>query len=629
MPIVRTLAAIRGPIESFAQAGDRIAWIAASKRCHGRVFVRSLSSGQQTVIDARPGHLCVYGKATTPNPEGLAFDGKRALWSHTYPSNTGMHHEFLSAALDDRVERLVNYAVDDHEDHNPDPVLMAGGRGMLLAYSYCHYGSDACVGSGSTSAGVVARIRGRSSTALAPALTGETHLLDLETSARRFATMRNEVRRSCCSSDPSWSPDGRRIVFTSRPVANECSICAPGDLYVIDVDGRNRRRLTETPGDESDPDWSPDGRRIAATAGLGEGPRNVYLYDATTGVGSRLSAGFAPAWSPDGSQLALLRDLPGEGIEVRLVNPLSGGDGRLLLSSTSLGRYGNDVAWRPDGKELALATSRGVYAVTVPEGRVRSLPLWYSSLWGAGSVDWSPDGTLVLFTDVDQQRYPETMLMMVRADGSRGPQFWTPPYSGHADTSGEWSPDGSHVVFASDLAEGQPYPALLELYVADPAGGNARSITFAPTTLLPEAEVRRVADGRLVARVRAKRPGTAATAVALSSRILALLLRPSRSPWYTPVDRRKAWLELFDTRTGRALGSVALPPQTADDPKASGWTVVFSAGTTIRAFDARTKRMRVLARRRTEPFDLSVEGRRIVWLESAGGVTYVRALTLP
>jgi Tol biopolymer transport system component len=627
VPAVRTLAVVPGPIESFAQAGDRIAWLAASKRCYRRAFVRSLGSGQQTVIDARRGYLCVYGERTTPDPDGLAFDGKRALWSYTYPSNTGEHHEFLTAALDDRVERWIDYAVDDHEDHNPGPLVMAGGRGVLLAYSYCDYESDACVGSGVTSAGSVARIRGRSSTALAPGPKGETHLLDLEVSAGRFATVRNEVHRSCCSSDPSWSPDGRRIVLTSRPAANECSICAAGDLYITDADGRNRRRLTETPDDETDPDWSPDSSRIAAAAALGKGPRNVYLYDVTTGAGTRLSAGFAPAWSPDGSQLAVLRNLPGERLDVRLVDPVSGGDGRLLLSSTSLGWNGNDVAWRPDGKELALATNNGLYAVTVPGGLVR--PLGYSNPpWGAGSVDWSPDGTLVLFTDLQPQVMPAAGLRMVRADASRGPEF-NGTYPSTADMSGEWSPDGSRIAFASDRAEPQPDPDFLELYVAEPTGGNARSITHTPTTLLPVAEVRRVADGRLAARATTKRPGTAATAVALSSRILALLLRPTRNPWYEPLDRRKAWLELFDSRTGRALGSVALPPQTADDPKASGWTVVFRTGTTIRALDARTKRMRVLARARTTPIGLSIDGRRVAWAENGGRVARIRAVMLP
>jgi hypothetical protein len=368
------------------------------------------------------------------------------------------------------------------------------------------------------------------------------------------------------------------------------------------------------------------------------------VYEASSGAPTRVTAGFAPAWSPDGAHLAILRRLPGRRLEVRLVDPESGGDGRVLLQSTELG-YGHDVAWRPDGKELALATDHGVFAVTVPGGLVRRLSVrgavpgkWSLS---AVSVDWSPDGRFVLFaaTPVDGVG-PAATLWIVQADGSRGPEF-----EGTAEAiedgkivnmSGEWSPDGSHIAFASDRHEPLPEPELelqprfMEVYVANSTGRNARSITYAPTTLAPVAEVRQVADGRLVARAKGERANTAAVAVAISSRVVALLLRPIRFDEGSYVlDRKKAWLELFDIRTGRALGSVAVPPQTADDPKASGWTVVFRTGTTIRALDARTKRMRVLARTRKTPIGLSIDGRRVAWAENAGRVAHVRALTLP
>jgi Tol biopolymer transport system component len=57
--------------------------------------------------------------------------------------------------------------------------------------------------------------------------------------------------------DPAWSPDGKRIAFASnRDGAYE--------IYVMNADGGNRRRLTRTPRRKSSdsPDWSPDGRRI-------------------------------------------------------------------------------------------------------------------------------------------------------------------------------------------------------------------------------------------------------------------------------------------------------------------------------------------------------------------------------
>ena len=56
---------------------------------------------------------------------------------------------------------------------------------------------------------------------------------------------------------PKWSPDGRHIVYVSTPAAGE-----PGDLYVMAADGTGQRRLTDHPGDEGHPHWFPDGSRI-------------------------------------------------------------------------------------------------------------------------------------------------------------------------------------------------------------------------------------------------------------------------------------------------------------------------------------------------------------------------------
>jgi Tol biopolymer transport system component len=59
---------------------------------------------------------------------------------------------------------------------------------------------------------------------------------------------------------PDWSPDGKQILF----VDSSCDACPPAqDIWVIDADGGNLTRLTDTPTEiEFRPGWSPDGRKI-------------------------------------------------------------------------------------------------------------------------------------------------------------------------------------------------------------------------------------------------------------------------------------------------------------------------------------------------------------------------------
>jgi TolB protein len=69
--------------------------------------------------------------------------------------------------------------------------------------------------------------------------------------------------------NPSWSPDGRRIVFeiaSAHPPANPGSSNRQSDLAVMNADGTGLRRLTRTATLETNPIWSPDGRLIAFTS---------------------------------------------------------------------------------------------------------------------------------------------------------------------------------------------------------------------------------------------------------------------------------------------------------------------------------------------------------------------------
>ena len=92
---------------------------------------------------------------------------------------------------------------------------------------------------------------------------------------------------------PTWSPDGRRLVFVAR--------VARSDLYVVDADGGNQRALTSGPGNSLSPRWSPDGKSIAFERLRGNSSQVFVVRADGTGekqLTSEGKNGGRPVWRP-------------------------------------------------------------------------------------------------------------------------------------------------------------------------------------------------------------------------------------------------------------------------------------------------------------------------------------------
>jgi class 3 adenylate cyclase len=144
--------------------------------------------------------------------------------------------------------------------------------------------------------------------------------------------------------EPTWSPDGSRIAFTSRRDGNR-------EIYVMNADGTGQTRLTNDPADDFHPDWSPAGDLIAFTS-TRTGNREVFTMtsgglepDAVTEHDADDSQ---PAWSPDGARLAFTSTRDGTR-EVYTVNA----DGSGLSRLTDDRDDDFNAAWSPDGERIA------------------------------------------------------------------------------------------------------------------------------------------------------------------------------------------------------------------------------------------------------------------------------------
>jgi TolB protein len=128
---------------------------------------------------------------------------------------------------------------------------------------------------------------------------------DLYTVASDDATpaRRISVGRGTDNVQPSFSPDGRRLAFTSGRVGHP-------EVYIMDADGTNAELLTSFDfGDKnyrSDPDWSPDGRLVAFQSQFADGRfqiMTISLRDRSTKLLTSEGSNEQPSWAPDGRHL--------------------------------------------------------------------------------------------------------------------------------------------------------------------------------------------------------------------------------------------------------------------------------------------------------------------------------------
>jgi Tol biopolymer transport system component len=155
---------------------------------------------------------------------------------------------------------------------------------------------------------------------------------------------------------PDISPDGRQIVFCSTRITTENP---EGDLelFVMDADGTNARQLTfnGTGINDAWPRWSPEGKRIAFHSNV-DGNFEIYTINSDgtdlTRVTEYPGLEQFPEWSPNGKQLVIRRDTDIYLIDIDGLNPVR------LTDAAPLNQMGS---WSPSGKMIAFMSARDGY----------------------------------------------------------------------------------------------------------------------------------------------------------------------------------------------------------------------------------------------------------------------------
>jgi TolB protein len=248
-------------------------------------------------------------------------------------------------------------------------------------------------------------------------------------------------------------------------------------IFSVARPGAGARRLTRG-GNGFDPDYSPDGRRIAFERRFGGAmPDTIFTMGADGSAPVRVTAcaadpclgSSAPGWSPDGNRLVFERAfgpiVKDNAAALDLVTANVDGTAEQLLlhlrTGEAEGKELHEAPWSPDGRRIAVTvlniTGRprlgsAIYVLNADGSNLRRItPMRLN----AGNPDWSPDGRRIVFnSSFEGQAAVE--LYTVRPDG-KGLRRLRRERERSFSFEPVWSPDGGRIAFVHATSRTPPH----------------------------------------------------------------------------------------------------------------------------------------------------------------------------
>jgi serine/threonine protein kinase/Tol biopolymer transport system component len=235
---------------------------------------------------------------------------------------------------------------------------------------------------------------------------------------------------------PAWSPDGKRIVFTS-PCAGKDDNFKNSSLYIMNADGTDAKPLISEPGGDFDPAWAPDGNRVAFVS-YRNGRSQIFIYDFAAATASAL-----PNPSSDVDEV----------------------------------RY---PAWSPFGNQIVFSAKRfNVYQIWVmaDNGQGQQQVVRSGQDYWDMNPTWSPNGETILFSqrriNVGSRFYLMSILYQDRADGNASRLNYGPLPIENV----HFSPDGFWLIFEGESDDGNR-----DIFMMTVDGGNRTRLTLDPSS---------------------------------------------------------------------------------------------------------------------------------------------------
>ena len=275
----------------------------------------------------------------------------------------------------------------------------------------------------------------------------------------------------------AWSPDSAELVYSMG-----------GTLWRQRLDSGDALQLTDGPGLDYQPDWSPDGRRVAY-ASYADGALEIRVLDLASGRSSAVTHNGAvnlePRWSPDGRRLLFVSTVGTGHFHLYVVNIGTDSvgapqaltrDAKSTLRRYYYSAFDHEInpSWSPDGREILYVSNRGHIHGTGGFWRMPAKPgaagreIHYEETNWRARPELSPDGNLLLYSSYLGRNTHQLWLQP-----AQGGDPLPLTYGEWDATAARWSPDGRHVAFVSNQGGD------LELRLLDVPGHDSRRLAQA------------------------------------------------------------------------------------------------------------------------------------------------------
>ncbi len=305
--------------------------------------------------------------------------------------------------------------------------------------------------------------------------------------------------------DPQFSPDGKHIVFVVT-VSNVEEGKTNSDIYIIDTDGKDLRRLTNNPADDEHPRWSRDGKSILFLSDRKDGTQ-VWLLPIDGGEPTQLTTISTnvsdPIWTPDGKGIILSSDVylecgADDASNKKIADAIAKGPIKAHMADRLL--YRHWTSWKdgkrthtflydiqtktttdltpgdfdapafsldggpgygisPDGKEVCFVSNHDKNEVettnkdlfVVPIGESEAINITKRNLAYDGDPTYSPDGRYIAYRTQAIPNYESDRLRLALYDRKTGTRtILTDAFDNWIDEF-HWAPDSRSVLFTAEM----------------------------------------------------------------------------------------------------------------------------------------------------------------------------------